>query len=757
MIVHSNFPNEMVALPHWVCWRAEPDEARPGKIKKLPIDAKTGAYAASNNPATWCDFETAIAQCQQYDHLGLGFMFSGSGLFGVDIDDISEAINGFVDGEDTIATEFIDTLQSYAEVSQSGNGLHIICKGTLPQGGRRKGNVEMYDSGRFFVMTGKHIGGYELSDGTEAIKPLHAKYIGAPKPSDVCTNIQPIDLDATEIVDAIRKSSQGNAFEILYSGRWQGLYSSQSDADLALCNMLAFWCARDEKKMDSIFRSSGLMRDKWDSKRGQAGKYGEITIRKACDGCTDVWQPTTDDFHITVLDMETRKVRENKPKRLYAWDDTGNGELFLDVYGGSVKYSYTDKRWYWYNGLKWEVSQKGEIDFLIDALVKTWEGYRKYYIQEDDAEMAKAWDKWIKKIRTRSTKKAWIEESMHLVAADTSEFDVEPMHLNVQNGIIDLSTITLEDRPHGAMVSKITNTEYSNKLDCPQWKSFLLQIFDGDKELIRYIQKALGYTLTGSTAEQCIFFCVGDGRNGKSTFLDTVRDVLGDYATNIQPETIMVKRGATGSSDIARLRSARMVTCSEPNEGSRLDEGLIKQLSGGDKVTARFLYGNEFEFTPQFKLWMGTNHKPIIRGRDEGIWRRIRIIPFNVRIPDDKVNKNLKYDLRKEYPAILNWMVEGCILWQREGLELPQCMQESIKEYRNEMDVISMFIENCCRLDGECKAGELYAKYKEWAIENNEYCMTSTKFGIEISKRFEKRIANNGSYYRGISVPIRLN
>lgn len=161
-------------------------------------------------------------------------------------------------------------------------------------------------------------------------------------------------------------------------------------------------------------------------------------------------------------------------------------------------------------------------------------------------------------------------------------------------------------------------------MDCPQWRVFLEQIFDHDQEMIRYIQKAVGYSLTGSTQEQCMFFCVGNGRNGKSTFLDTISDILGDYACNIQPETIMVKPyNGTANSDIARLRGARFVTTVEPNEGCRLNEGLIKQLTGGDKVTARFQYGHEFEYTPEFKIWMGTNHKPIIRGRDEGIWRRI--------------------------------------------------------------------------------------------------------------------------------------
>jgi putative DNA primase/helicase len=184
----------------------------------------------------------------------------------------------------------------------------------------------------------------------------------------------------------------------------------------------------------------------------------------------------------------------------------------------------------------------------------------------------------------------------------------------------------------------------------------------------------------------------------------------------------------------------------------RLNEGLVKQLTGGDKVTARKLYGDEFEFKPEFKLWMGTNHKPIIRGTDTGIWRRIRLIPFTVQIPEDKADKQLRHKLRQEYPAILNWAVEGCLLWKREGLKLPKAVDDSIKEYRSEMDVISTFLDECTQSGGSEKAGEVYKAYKEWALTNNEYLMSSTKFGAEMSKRFEKVRFGDGMYYKSISL-----
>ena len=263
----------------------------------------------------------------------------------------------------------------------------------------------------------------------------------------------------------------------------------------------------------------------------------------------------------------------------------------------------------------------------------------------------------------------------------------------------------------------------------------------------------MGYSLTGSIREQCAFFLYGLGNNGKSTFLDTISDLLGSYASNVQTDTIMMKKNDSGAnSDIARLKSTRFVTSEEPTEGVRLNEGLVKQLTGGGKVTCRFLYGDEFEYEHEFKIWIGTNQKPVIRGTDIGIWRRIRLIPFEVNIPKEKVDKNLKYKLRKELPQILKWAVDGCIKWQREGLELPKCVAEATNEYKVEMDILASFIESCIEIDyndsNTISAQELFALYGVWAKKNNEYEMTSRKFFIEIAKKLPEKVRRgSGIFY----------
>ena len=274
--------------------------------------------------------------------------------------------------------------------------------------------------------------------------------------------------------------------------------------------------------------------------------------------------------------------------------------------------------------------------------------------------------------------------------------------------------------------------------------------------MIHYVQKAIGYSFTGSVDEQCLFILNGRGRNGKSVFSNVVSDVAGNYAKQMNVQTIVAKKNQSGSanSDIARLEGARIVTSSELNEGDRFDESLVKQLTGGDKILARFLYGSEFEYKPKFKIWMATNHLPIIRGTDDGIWRRIKIIPFNIQIPKEKVDKKLEYKLKAEYTGILNWIVQGAIMWQQEGLEDPEAVTKVIEAYRAEMDPLDAFVEECCTTgqNYSIKAREMYDAYHEWAKESEEYKMSMTKFGREMSKKLLRVKKRDGWYYVGLKL-----
>ncbi|WP_302493478.1 phage/plasmid primase, P4 family [uncultured Ruminococcus sp.] len=758
---YSAIPQELKGYKNWVCWQAYPDPKSHSGISKKPVNPKTGGLAQSNNPDTWSDFETAVRQSGKYS--GIGFMFSNSPFFGVDLDDMPNDIEDYQNGgADNIISEFVNTLQSYTEFSQSKTGVHIICKGTLPEGRRKakndSGGFEMYENGRFFVVTGNYCSEYGyINDCTESVKPLHSKYLGKtaePKPNrqNITVNLNSVD----DIVRAACSAKNGSLFKALYSGDFSA-YSSQSEADMAFCNMLAFWCGCDAEKMDAIFRQSGLMRDKWDRK--QSGTtYGVITLQKAISGCSQTYNPKKqNDYSISIGNGKVIQTVDEEKMRAYTFDDMGNAERFVDLFGENVRYCYTEKKWYFYNSMRWSVDNLGVILRMADKCVEAMKAEAKLYLQADEesgGDMAKAFEKHMKSSRSNKSKKAMLNEIEHHLPILPIQMDRYKMALNTPSGIINLKNGDVKAHNPEYYFTKITSVDCAEAADCPRWLAFLDDIFAGDKDLIRYIQKAVGYSLTGSTAEQCAFFLYGTGRNGKSTFIDVIRDVFGDYAANIQPETIMVKSSQSNAinSDIARLKGARLVTSVEPNEGVRLNEGLLKQLTGDDTVTARKLYSEEFEFKPEFKLWMATNHKPIIRGTDTGIWRRIHMIPFNVQIPEDKVDKNLTHKLKAEMTGIFKWCIDGCLMWQREGLQMPAAVLKSVREYRREMDVISAFIEDKCTLEGTVQASMLYAAYASWADSNNEYCMSNTKFSTELAKRFEKIKGRNYNYFTGISI-----
>lgn len=737
MTNYDSIPSELKKLKQWVCWSGD----------KLPKNPHTGNNAMSNNPKTWGSFEQAVEAVSKYHFDGIGFMFA-SGYFGIDLDDC-------IENEDFI-DEFVETLQSYTEYSRSGRGIHIICKGQLPPGNRRKGNVEMYQTGRYFIMTGKPYKGIELPLRvcTEEVKVLHAKYLDTPiSVMNTAQQVTEIELTDDEVIEKARNCASGSFFQLLFQGQWQGLYPSQSEADLAFCNHLAFWTQKKVDQMDRIFRRSKLYRAKWD-RRQSGSTYGLLTIQKANAGVSEVYSPEMDETKIVV---NVNKKNRPKIRKEYQHNDTGNAKRFADMFGETLRYSYQNKQWIFWDGRKWQNDITGEIKKLADLCI---EDMTKHAFSMDDEDKKDALLKWVNKTCSSKVKTSMITEAQHLknIPVVMDQFDRHKDFLNCQNGIINLRKGELMPHDPNYMMTRISFCEYdADTTNIPErWFRFLDEVTDGNKELQEYIQKAVGYSLTGSIREQCMFFCYGTGQNGKSTFLDVISNLMGTYASHAQPESIMIgQKGGGALTDIARLKGARFVTTVEPNEGVKLNEGLIKQLTGGDKVTARFLYGREFEFIPEFKLWLGANHKPVIRGTDLGIWRRIRLIPFTVQIPDEKVDKGLRHKLKKELPQIFRWAVEGCRMWIEDGLPTPLIIKNATEEYREEMDILGSFCEACIKTDynSRLKASEIYDVYCHWVDENHEYKFSNTRFGKEFAKRFpEKMRLGDGYWYKNVTL-----
>lgn len=741
----ENIPAELKGLKQWVCWAGR---------DKIPKNPYTGNNAASNRPETWSSFKEAVDACDTYGFDGIGFMFA-NGYFGVDLDHCVDDVD-FCD-------EFVDTLQSYAEYSKSGDGVHIICRGKLPDGARRRGRVEMYSSGRYFICTGNVYNEKyrDIVNGTDKIKKLHAKYL-APH-EDTARGLREVEtfhMEDHEVVDKARNCKSGYVFNLLYQGNWQGVYNSQSEADLALCNQLAFWTQRNEQQMDRIFRSSGLMRAKWDSKRAGT-TYGAITIGKACASCTEVYEPKKHDdgTELAFALFRNGEMQVDAPKKQYDMTDTGNAHRLQDKFGDIIRYSYNRKKWYFWDGKIWKLDEEGQIKKFADIICEDIK--REGYMEQDDKTQADLL-KWASRTSSSYGKDSMIRECQHLEGIPVSQEDMDVYidYLNCRNGIVNLRNGELIPHDSSFMMSKMCACDYDISGKKPKlWFKFLDEITNGNKELQDYIQRCVGYSITGSTAEQCAYFLYGIGNNGKSTFLDTLSDMLGGYSSNAQPETIMMKKFSDGGAgpDIARLKASRFVTSEEPTEGVRLNEGLLKQLTGGSKVTCRFLYGDEFEYTPEFKIWIATNHKPIIRGTDLGIWRRIKLIPFEVNIAKEKVDKDLKRKLKSEFPQILRWAVEGSIKWREKGVKDPKCVQVAVKDYKNEMDLLAGFVDECIEIDytetRKTPASDLFQAYSRWAKANNEYEMSSKKFFSEMTRKLpEKGRDNKGIFYKYIRI-----
>lgn len=742
-------PNEMKELKRWVLWKKM---ERDGKSTKIPLNAVSGKGAKSNDESTWATFEEACKGLGKYNADGLGFML-GFGYFGVDID------HALSDKE--LISEFVNALNSYTEISQSGEGIHIICKGVLPQGQRKKGNIEMYDNARFFALTGNI---YEskttLAERTEEIKALHEKYL-APSytfkkesADEISKPVYALAQNDEDIINKALSSKNSIVFSSLFYGQWEGAYSSQSNADLALCSFLAFWTNKDQSQMDRIFRKSRLYREKWDEKHGEH-TYGEITIQKAIATCQNTYNPITQGSPNTIAyNPETGEYYT--PKKTYDFSDTGNARRFVDTYKDLIRYNFDNKTWVVWNGKTWLKDQTQKVKNLADKMIK--EMQKEYFeIFQSDKDKAEAMLKNIKHLSSSSGKEAMLKEALHLseVATTNKDYDKDIYLLNCNNGVVNLRTGELMPHDRKLMLSKNTNIDvYMSEDDEPiTWINTLRGIFQEDEGVIEFVKRAIGYTLTGDTKEQCFFQCHGNGANGKSVFLNTLNSIMGDYALNAQVESILTRgnsNSGNASPDIARMNGARFVRTNEPNEGARFNEGLVKQLTGGnDKITARFLYGVDFEFQPVFKLWIACNYKIGVRGTDKGIWRRMRLIPFEAEFEGKNDDKNLENKIKEELPKILRWAIKGCLEWQKEGLPLPKKIEDATKEYRDEMDIIRSFCKDCVKMRPESKtrASEMFNAYKRWATQGNERMMSQSKFGIEMGKKFKKQNINGYMYY----------
>ncbi|MGE6344107.1 phage/plasmid primase, P4 family [Bacillus mycoides] len=763
----NQIPAELKNTPHWILWRSE---VRNGKKTKVPYQIN-GEMAQSNNKRSWSTFPTIIKFYEQGDYDGIGFMFSKDDPFvGIDIDHcIKEG------ALTSLAEDVIETLNSYTEYSPSGDGIHIIAKGTLPLKGPGTGRknvdigLEVYRHGRYFTFTGDCLDQVPVEDRTDELKILFEKYLKEkPKPEKKqrTTSFEREDITSlsnAELWERMFDSKSGAAIKDLFQGML--INGDHSSTDMALCNHLAFWTDKDAAKMDSMFRESSLIREKWDKLHSSDGRtYGQMTIDTAIlstpSTIADYEPPEEKKYEVYISDSsieDTEEIIDEAPK--FHLTELGNAERIAYYHGENVRYC-NELEWLIWNGKHWHEDSKRQIEAITAKTLRALYGEAK---ATDDKYQSKMLHDWAKKCERRSIRINSILDVKPMVSVRKKELDSHGFLFNCDNGVIDLKTGELLPHDRDLLLTKLSPIKYDRNAECPNWKAFMESIFktpagEPDHELINYLQKAIGYSLTGVTKEQVMFFLFGNGRNGKSTFINIIQDLLGDYGRQTNSDTFLKKRNDSGiNNDVARLDGARFVSAVESEEGQQLSEALVKQITGGEKMSARFLRQEYFEFTPEFKVFFTTNHKPIVKGSDEGIWRRIMLIPFTITIPKDKIDYDLPDKLAKEMPGVLRWAVEGCMKWQTEGLRAPEAVKAATAEYREDMDILAPFIDENCTVNSSVRieAKSMYENYTKWCYQNNELELKNRAFYRQLEVRGFKKEKGTGN--KNFILGITLN
>ncbi len=445
--------------------------------------------------------------------------------------------------------------------------------------------------------------------------------------------------------------------------------------------------------------------------------------------------------------------------------DTGNAETFQLLYGHRFRYNHSRKRWMVWNGLYWAADADGEAErAAIDTA--RWRNTANWLAsaQETEKEAKKKFlEDYLEALEGESVRgiNATLEVAKNLrnIASVATDYDRDTFLLTVGNGTLDLRNGELRSAWPEDLITRATRIHYNSTAACPRWLQFLDEVFEADSALINFIQRSVGYSLTGDTREQCMFILHGNGANGKSTFLETVRRLVGPHAVTTPFATFMNQRNVGGPrNDLAALVGARLVLASEAGQDASFDEAVVKQVTGQDTIACRYLYGEFFEYKPQFKIWLATNYKPAIHGGDDAIWRRIRLIPFNRQFKGDNRDRELLEKLKAELPGILAWAVRGGLDWQRNGLGKPKTMVEATLEYRQESDQIRRFISERCLVDKTYSvAGKrLYDAYVQFCQQQGEKYLANNIFAAEIAKRgYTKDRTSKGVFYHGISLISR--
>lgn len=737
---YDTVPHELRSTAAWGLWRYV---AVPGRVKpkKVPFTVQ-GYRADTTKPSQWTTFNEALSVCNNgggYD--GIGFLLTKENVYaGIDIDNCVK--DGVISPE---VRELLEKYNSYAEFSPSGSGIKIFLAtrwrpGPGAKQGLKRSNIELYFSERYFTVTGNHVPGTPVSinDCTDQIQQLYFEMIGVNElavtgklditreelPEGFLGDVRSRDARLADRIESERGALQSGAEVVdkLYSGSEPQVDRNRNDM------YIANWLLGHGYSPGIVL--SVLTHPKWfsGSKSRQQGKgYAERTIANAARAISE----------------RRRKLPE--AQKLYT--EQGNAELLIENYGANLRYCDGKGGWLIWNGHYWCPDETYLVNQYLHASMRSMVGKK----QNDDAAFKWAVTSQKYRIQHDSLQIAKTLEGVSMPAEAFDSLAHTRMKLPVENGVIDLESGEL--LPHDRMYyfTRICPVKYDPAATCPMWLE-ALDLWLPDAELRKFVRRAAGYTLTGDTSEQVIFFLYGPGHNGKSTFIQVMQGILGQFCKRIPTEAVASQRhGSVGTlreQAAARLQGARMGVTSEVDRNSTLAEGFLKDFTGGGSVSTKVLYKDIGETHPTAKLFFDANHRPRVfaftddaHADLDAFWRRFREVPWTVQVPPERRIKDFhNVLLTQEASGILNWALEGCMDWQQHGLPAPEAVKEANREYRNEMDLLRPFIDEWLEavIDGSkatIAKRELHGAYKRFCQDEGERPLPSK----ELVRRLQER------------------